>query len=101
MTTAGNIQLSLKIALLGRTQPAIVRKVQPFFGCAISIAYGTIDNVAKLKLGDNIVIYGAGGVGLSIIEAANLAGARKIIAVDKFDNRLDLAGQCSATDCHK
>ncbi len=74
-------------------------KSATLFGCAIPTAYGTIDNVAKLKLGDNIVIYGAGGVGLSIIEAANLAGARKIIAVDKFDNRLDLAGQCGATDC--
>ena len=69
------------------------------FGCAVTTGFGVIENNAKLKLGENIVIFGSGGVGLSLIQAANLAGAAKIIAIDKFDNRLKLAQKIGATTC--
>jgi S-(hydroxymethyl)glutathione dehydrogenase/alcohol dehydrogenase len=43
-------------------------------------------------------VYGCGGVGLSVIQGARVAGARRIIAVDKFDSKLELARELGATD---
>ena len=42
-------------------------------------------------MGDNVVIFGAGGIGLNIIQACYLLSASRIIAIDLFDNRLELA----------
>lgn len=67
------------------------------FGCAVTTAFGTIDNVAEVKLGDKVVIYGAGGVGLNLVQATYMAGASEIIAVDLFENRLSLARSFGAT----
>jgi len=67
------------------------------YGCAITTGFGTIDNVAKVRLGETVVIFGAGGIGLNIIQAAALAGARTIAAVDRYDDRLKIALSCGAT----
>ena len=67
------------------------------FGCAVTTGFGVIDNNANLKLGDTVVVFGSGGIGLNMIQAAHLAGATKIVAVDKFDNRLNLAKSLGAT----
>ena len=72
-------------------------KAAALLGCAITTGFGVITNDAKLKIGENIVVLGAGGVGLSIIQGAKLAGANKIIAVDQWENRLDLAKSFGAT----
>ena len=72
-------------------------KAAALLGCAITTGFGVITNDAKLKIGENIVVFGAGGVGLSIIQGARLAGANKIIAIDQWDNRLLLAKQFGAT----
>jgi Zn-dependent alcohol dehydrogenase len=69
------------------------------FGCAITTGFGVIDNNVKLKLGETVVVFGSGGIGLSLIQAANLAGASQIVAIDRFDNRLELAGKIGATSC--
>jgi len=68
------------------------------FGCAITTGFGLIDNRSDLRLGEDVVVFGAGGIGLNIIQAAHLAGARKVVAVDLFDNRLALAARCGASD---
>ena len=67
------------------------------FGCAITTGFGVIENKAKLKIGESIVILGAGGIGLNIIQAAKLVSAYPIIAVDLYDNRLELAKKLGAT----
>jgi S-(hydroxymethyl)glutathione dehydrogenase / alcohol dehydrogenase len=67
------------------------------FGCAVTTGFGVVVNNAKLRIGESVVVYGAGGVGLNIIQAANLAGAYPIIAVDLHDNRLSLASTLGAT----
>ena len=56
-----------------------------------------IENNAKLKIGESIVIFGAGGVGLNIIQAAKARSAYPIIAVDLYDNRLNLCKEIGAT----
>lgn len=67
------------------------------FGCAVTTAFGVINNNAQLKIGQSIAIFGAGGVGLNIIQGAAMVGANPIIATDLFDNRLELARKLGAT----
>lgn len=67
------------------------------FGCAITTGFGVVENNAKLKMGESVVVFGAGGVGLNIIQASSLHSAYPIIAVDMFDNRLELAKKFGAT----
>jgi len=69
------------------------------FGCAITTGFGVIENNAQLKLGETVVVFGAGGIGLNIIQAAALVSASMIVAVDLFDSRLELAQRLGATHC--
>ena len=67
------------------------------FGCAITTGFGVVENNAGLRMGEAVVVFGAGGIGLNIIQAAALLSASVIIAVDLFDSRLDLARQLGAS----
>jgi S-(hydroxymethyl)glutathione dehydrogenase/alcohol dehydrogenase len=67
------------------------------FGCAVTTGFGVINNDAKLKIGESIAVFGAGGIGLNIVQGAAMAGASTIIAIDLFDNRLELAKALGAT----
>jgi S-(hydroxymethyl)glutathione dehydrogenase / alcohol dehydrogenase len=72
-------------------------KLAPLFGCAVTTAAGVISNDAKLKLGESVVVFGIGGVGLNVIQFAELAGANPIIAIDLIDEKLAMAKQRGAT----
>ena len=67
------------------------------FGCAITTGFGVVENNARLRMGESVVVFGAGGIGLNIIQAAGLISASPIIAVDLHDSRLELAEQLGAT----
>ncbi len=67
------------------------------FGCAVTTAFGVVENNAKLRFGESVLVFGAGGIGLNIIQASRLTSAWPIIAVDIFDNRLELAKKFGAT----
>lgn len=69
----------------------------PLYGCAITTGFGVIKNNAKLKKNNSLIIYGAGGIGLNMIQAAKLVKAKLIIAVDIHDKKLALAKKCGAT----
>lgn len=66
-------------------------------GCAVTTAFGVINNDAQLKIGQSIAVFGVGGVGLSIVLGAAMVSACPIIAVDLYDNRLELAKRLGAT----
>ena len=72
-------------------------EVAALFGCAVTTGFGVIENNAKVRIGESVVVFGAGGVGLNIVQAAALVGAYPVIAVDLFDNRLALAKEMGAT----
>ncbi|EIJ48593.1 Alcohol dehydrogenase superfamily, zinc-containing:Alcohol dehydrogenase, zinc-containing [Herbaspirillum sp. GW103] len=80
-----------------RIDPGRDMEVAALFGCAVTTGFGVVENNADIKLGESVVIFGAGGVGLNIVQAANLRAAYPIIAVDQFEGRLDLARQMGAT----
>ena len=70
--------------------------IAALFGCAVTTGFGIVENNAKLKMGESIVVFGAGGIGLSIIQAAEMVSAYPIIAVDIHQNRLNLAKSLGA-----
>jgi len=69
----------------------------PLLGCAVTTAAGVINNDANVKIGESVVIFGVGGVGLNVVQFANLAGANPIVAVDLVDAKLDMARARGAT----
>ena len=66
-------------------------------GCGVMTGVGAVINTAKVEPGASVAVFGAGGVGLNVIQSAVLAGAEKIIAVDLLDNKLKLAKEFGAT----
>lgn len=66
-------------------------------GCGVATGYGSAVNVAGVKPGSSVVVLGAGGVGLNVIQGARIAGSDKIIAIDVNSSRLEMARQFGAT----
>jgi S-(hydroxymethyl)glutathione dehydrogenase/alcohol dehydrogenase len=63
--------------------------VAALIGCAVTTGVGAVLNTAKVKPGSSVAVFGAGGVGLSIIMGAKLAGASRIIAIDTHEAKGD------------
>ena len=72
-------------------------EIAVLFGCAVMTGVGAVVNTAKVAPGTSLAVFGLGGVGLSAILGARLAGAWPIIAVDRLPAKLELARQCGAT----
>jgi S-(hydroxymethyl)glutathione dehydrogenase/alcohol dehydrogenase len=72
-------------------------EVAALFGCAVTTGFGVVENNAKLRIGESVVVYGAGGIGLNIVQASSMASAYPIIAVDLYDNKLAKAKELGAT----
>lgn len=75
---------------------AKVRKDAPFeqicyIGCGVTTGIGAVFNTAKVQPGDNVVIFGLGGIGLNVVQGARIAGADKIVGVDINPERRALA----------
>ena len=65
----------------------------------MTTAAGVINNDANVKIGESVVVFGVGGVGLNVVQFAQLAGAHPIVAVDLLDNKLEMAQTRGATHC--
>jgi S-(hydroxymethyl)glutathione dehydrogenase / alcohol dehydrogenase len=72
-------------------------EVAALFGCAVTTGFGIVENNARVRIGESLVVFGAGGIGLNIIQAAALVSAYPIIAVDLHDGKLALAKRMGAT----
>ncbi len=68
-------------------------------GCGVTTGMGAVLNTAKVKKGDTVAIFGLGGIGLSAIIGATMAGASRIIGVDINESKYELAKKLGATDC--
>lgn len=76
-------------------------EVAALLGCAVTTALGMINNEAKIKIGESILVAGCGGVGLNVIQAALLAGANPVIAMDRSEGarkRAMMAGASCASN---
>jgi S-(hydroxymethyl)glutathione dehydrogenase / alcohol dehydrogenase len=77
--------------------PALPAEVGALIGCAVTTGVGAVVNTAAVRPGASVAVLGCGGVGLSCVMGAALAGADPIVAVDRNDGKLDLARDVGAT----
>lgn len=71
--------------------------VASLIGCGVMTGVGAAINTAKVVPGSSVVVFGCGGVGISVIQGARIAGAAEIVAVDVLEPKLDLARRFGAT----
>ncbi|MEV0172526.1 Zn-dependent alcohol dehydrogenase [Streptomyces sp. NPDC050803] len=67
-------------------------------GCAVLTGYGAVHHSAQVRPGETVAVYGVGGVGLAALQAARIAGASKIVAVDVSPAKEELARAAGATE---
>ncbi|WP_329261734.1 Zn-dependent alcohol dehydrogenase [Streptomyces pseudovenezuelae] len=67
-------------------------------GCAVLTGYGAVHHSARVRAGETVAVHGVGGVGLAALQAARIAGASKIVAVDVSPEKEELARAAGATD---
>jgi len=67
-------------------------------GCAVLTGYGAIHHAARVREGETVAVFGVGGVGLSTLQSARIAGATTIVAVDVSPEKEELARAAGATD---
>ena len=82
---------------------ATIRKDAPLdkvclIGCGVTTGLGAAINTAKVEVGDRVVVFGIGGVGLSVIQGCRMSGAAQIVAVDTNPTKRALAERFGATD---
>ncbi len=81
---------------------AKIREDAPFdkvcyIGCGVTTGIGAVINTAKVRPGDNVVVFGLGGIGLNVVQGARLAGANMIVGVDLNPKRRELAEKFGMT----
>jgi S-(hydroxymethyl)glutathione dehydrogenase / alcohol dehydrogenase len=72
--------------------------VAALVGCGVMTGVGAVFNAAKVEPGATVAVIGCGGIGLSAVNGAALAGAERIIAIDTVPSKLELAREMGATD---
>ncbi|SIN67500.1 S-(hydroxymethyl)glutathione dehydrogenase / alcohol dehydrogenase [Parasphingorhabdus marina DSM 22363] len=82
---------------------AKIREDAPFekacyVGCGVTTGVGAVTNTAKVQAGDNVVVFGLGGIGLNVIQGAKMVGADKIIGVDLNPSKKKWAEKFGMTD---
>jgi S-(hydroxymethyl)glutathione dehydrogenase/alcohol dehydrogenase len=83
---------------------AKIRKDAPLdkvclLGCAVTTGIGAVLHTARVEPGSSVAVFGLGGVGLSVVQGAVMAGAERILAVDTNPKKFALAREFGATEC--
>lgn len=78
--------------------PSLSLEQVALLGCAVMTGVGAVLNTANVRPGDSVLVLGCGGVGLSAVQGARIAGASTIVALDVVESKLALARDLGATD---
>ena len=89
----------LPVISIAKVDPAAPLEEVCLLGCGVTTGIGAVMNTAKVKEGENVAIFGLGGIGLSAVIGARLAKAGRIIAIDINESKFELARKLGATDC--
>jgi S-(hydroxymethyl)glutathione dehydrogenase/alcohol dehydrogenase len=81
-----------------KIDPKIPLDCAALVGCGVTTGVGAVFNTAKVEPGSSVAVFGCGGVGLSVIQGAVIAGAQRIVAVDTLAPKLEMARRFGATD---
>jgi S-(hydroxymethyl)glutathione dehydrogenase/alcohol dehydrogenase len=73
-------------------------KTSCYIGCGVTTGVGAVTKTANVQPGDNVVVFGLGGIGLNVIQGAKLAGANKIVGIDINADREDWGRKFGMTD---
>jgi S-(hydroxymethyl)glutathione dehydrogenase/alcohol dehydrogenase len=95
-STFANFTVVPEIALAKIREDAPLDKVC-LIGCGVTTGLGAVFNTAKVRPGDNVVVFGLGGIGLNVIQGARLAGADMIVGVDLNPKKRRLAEKLGMT----
>ena len=72
-------------------------RVAPLFGCAVTTAMGVVNRDAAVQVGQSVVVFGVGGVGVNIVQSAQMVSAYPIVALDVVESKLEWAKRFGAT----
>jgi S-(hydroxymethyl)glutathione dehydrogenase/alcohol dehydrogenase len=81
-----------------KIDPKIPLDCAALVGCGVTTGVGAVFNTARVQPGSSVAVFGCGGVGLSAIQGARIAGADRIVAIDTLEAKLDMARKFGATD---
>jgi S-(hydroxymethyl)glutathione dehydrogenase/alcohol dehydrogenase len=81
-----------------KIDPKIPLDCAALVGCGVTTGVGAVFNTAKVEPGSSVAVFGCGGVGLSAIQGARIAGAERIIAIDTLPPKLEMAKKFGATE---
>ncbi|MGE0232095.1 MAG: S-(hydroxymethyl)glutathione dehydrogenase/class III alcohol dehydrogenase [Flavobacteriaceae bacterium] len=95
-STFANFTVVPEIALAKVREDAPFDKIC-YIGCGVTTGIGAVINTAKVQPGDNVVVFGLGGIGLNVIQGARIAGADMIVGVDLNPARKDIAAKFGMT----
>jgi S-(hydroxymethyl)glutathione dehydrogenase / alcohol dehydrogenase len=84
---------------LAKINPEADHEKVCLLGCGVTTGLGAVHNTAKVKEGDNVAVFGLGGIGLAVIQGARQANAGRIIGIDTNPGKFELAKQMGATEC--
>lgn len=96
--TLSEYTLVKKGAVVKNNSTKISFAAASIIGCGVMTGYGSVINAAKVKRGSSVVVIGAGGVGLNVIQATKLSKAKRIIVIDVKESRFEMAKKMGATD---
>lgn len=81
-----------------KIDPTIPLSIAALVGCGVMTGVGAVFHAAKVEPGSTVAVVGCGGIGLSAVNGAALAGASRIIAIDTIASKLEKAREMGATD---
>jgi alcohol dehydrogenase len=98
----GGVSCMAEYMVVDRGTAVVIDRAMPLvdaalFGCAVMTGVGAVINTARIRPGDSVAVLGLGGVGLSGVLGARLAGAETIVAIDREPARLETALSLGAT----
>lgn len=84
---------------LAKVNPEAPLEEVCLLGCGVTTGMGAVLNTAKVEKGATVAIFGLGGIGLSAVIGATMAGASRILVIDINESKFELAQKLGATDC--
>tara|TARA_B100001093_G_C26792513_1_gene999603 strand:+ start:68 stop:1120 length:1053 start_codon:yes stop_codon:yes gene_type:complete len=90
VTTFSEVSIVSENRVTSIKLPKEIEKIAPCFGCSLTTAFGVVHNDCKMKINENVIIFGTGGLGMSIAAMARSYGVKDITFVDKKYNKFKL-----------
>ena len=99
---AGRITTFNEKAIVSENRLTVIPKnfdlrIAPLFGCSIPTGFGVVNNDAQIKIGQSVIIFGLGGVGLNIVQASKMVSANPIVGIDINQKKINLAKKFGLT----